>query len=281
MITQIQKLRRLSRRVLLLCLGGLSSCSLLEFSPNQTYVPAAERQLTTQNIIRLTSRPKKDTDTLRFVFVGDCQRFYDEAEAFVASVNQQRNIDFVIIAGDISDFGLVREMRWIHHRLRKLNVPYLTVIGNHDQVGNGRAVYKSVFGPLNYSFIYGGTKFICLDTNGREYGFNGQVPNLGWLGQQLADTVNSRRSIVLCHVPPTDEDFDPALVQTYARTIRGSRQLVFHLAGHIHRFTNEEPFHDGVRYLTAYNFRKRHYNILSVWGRRQFYLETVAYAPAL
>jgi Icc protein len=260
---------------------SLSSCGLLEFSPNQTYVPAAEQQLTTQNLVRLTSRPKSTNDTLRFVFVGDCQRFYDEAEDFVASVNQQRNIDFVIIAGDISDFGLVREMRWIHHRLRKLNVPYLTVIGNHDQVGNGRAVYQSVFGPLNYSFVYGGTKFICLDTNGREYGFQGQIPDLGWLGQQLADTANSRRSVVLCHVPPTDEDFDPVLAQSYARTIRSSSQLVFHLAGHIHRFTNGQPFQDGVPYLTAYNFKKRRYTVLSVWGRRQFNLETVAYAPAL
>jgi len=265
----------------LLVAGGLSSCSLLEFSPNQTLVPAAERQLTTQNLIRLASRPKRESDTLRFVFVGDCQRFYDEAEDFVASVNQQRNIDFVVIAGDISDFGLVREMRWVHHRLRKLNVPYLTVIGNHDHVGNGRAVYESVFGSLNYSFVYGGTKFICLDTNGREYGFQGQVPDLGWLGEQLADTANSRRSIVLCHVPPTDADFDPKLVQPYARTIRSSSQLVFHLAGHIHRFTNGQPFHDGVQYLTAYNFRKRQYNILSVWGQRQYRLETVAYAPAL
>jgi 3',5'-cyclic AMP phosphodiesterase CpdA len=262
---------------LLLALGG---CGWLEFSPNQTYVPAADRHLTTQNLARLMSQPKAASDTLRFVFVGDCQRFYDEAEDFVTSVNRQRNIDFVVIAGDISDFGLVREMRWMHHRLQKLKVPYLTVIGNHDELGNGRAVYENVFGPLNYSFVYGGTKFICLDTNGREYGFQGQVPDLGWLGRQLADTAGSRRSIVLCHVPPTDSDFDPALTTPYARTIHSSSQLVFHLAGHIHRFTNEKPFQDGVPYLTAYNFKKRRYNILSVWGRRQFRLETVAYAPS-
>jgi 3',5'-cyclic AMP phosphodiesterase CpdA len=264
----------------LVLVAVLSGCGWLEFSPNQTYVPATERHLTTQNLARLASRSKAATDTLRFVFVGDCQRFYDEADDFVASVNQQRDLDFVVIAGDISDFGLVREMRWINRRLQKLKVPYLTVIGNHDEVGNGRAVYESVFGPLNYSFLYGGTRFICLDTNGRESSFAGKIPNLSWLGQQLADTAGSRRSIVLCHVPPTDNDFDPALVTPYVRAMRSSSQLVFHLAGHIHRFTDGEPFQDGVRYLTAYNFKKRRYNILSVWGQRQFHLETVAYAPA-
>lgn len=259
----------------------LAGCGLLEYSPNQTHVPAAERHLTARNLSRLSQQPQLPDDTVRFVFIGDSQRFYDEAEELVASVNQQPAIDFVVVAGDISDFGLVREMRWVHHRLQKLRVPYLTVIGNHDQVGNGRLIYQQVFGPLNYSFVYAGTRFVFVDTNSREYGFNGHVPDLAWLSRQLADTVGVRRQVVVCHVPPTDADFDSTLTAPYARLLRQSPRLTLHLAGHVHRYTASQPFHDGVPYLTTYSFAKHRYLILSVWGKRNFHLETVAYGAAL
>lgn len=258
-------------------LFGLGGCAWVEYSPNQTYVPKAERAQTAQALARLRQHPKAATDTVRFVFVGDTQRFYDETAAFVASVNQQRGIDFVFVAGDISDFGLTREFRWVHQRLGRLRAPYVTVIGNHDLVGNGRAIYQAFYGPLNYSFQYGGTKFICLDTNGREYGFGGMVPDMKWLRRQLSDTLQHRRTIVLSHVPPTDEDFDPQLVPAYTEALRGCSQLVFHLSGHVHRFTAGQPFHDGVTYLTTYSLEKRRYHIISVWGQRQYRIETVRY----
>ncbi|RSK37566.1 metallophosphoesterase family protein [Hymenobacter metallilatus] len=256
--------------------GLLSACQLVEFSPNQAYVPAQERGLNGQALARLQTAPNPD-DTVRFVFVGDTQRFYDETEEFVASVNQQRSIDFVLIGGDISDFGLTREFRWVHQRLRLLDAPYLTVIGNHDLVGNGRAVYREVYGPLNYTFRYQGTHFICLDTNGREYGFNQQVPDVQWLQQQLADTAGTRQTIVVGHVPPTDEDFDPLVVPRYTAALRDCAGLVFHLGAHIHRFTVGQPYHDGVTYLTTYSLQKKRYHILTVWGQRKFRLETVTY----
>ncbi|SNC76827.1 Calcineurin-like phosphoesterase [Hymenobacter gelipurpurascens] len=263
----------------IVALAGLTGCAWVEYSPNQTYVLAAERAQTAQALARLQQRPRATSDTVRFAFVGDTQRFYDETEAFVASVNQQRALDFVFVAGDISDFGLTREFRWVHQRLQQLRVPYLTVIGNHDLVGNGRAIYQAFYGPLNYTFQYGGTRFICLDTNGREYGFGGMVPNLTWLRKQLADTLTAQRTVVLSHVPPTDEDFDPQLVPAYTEALRGCSQLVFHLSGHVHRFTAGQPFHDGVTYLTTYSLEKRRYHIISVWGQRQYRVETVTYGP--
>ncbi|OWP64291.1 metallophosphoesterase [Hymenobacter amundsenii] len=270
-------LRDLLRSGLQLLAGGLllGSCQLIEYSPNQAYVPVRERGQTARNLQLLGAAT--GTDTVRFVFVGDTQRFYDETEAFVTSVNQQRGIDFVLVAGDLSDFGLTREFQWVNRRLAALRPPYLTVIGNHDLVGNGRAIYQHVYGPLNYTFDYAGTRFILLDTNGREDGFGGRVPDLPWLRRQLADTAGARRTVVVSHVPPTDEDFDPALVSGYTAALRADPRLVFHLSGHVHRFTAGQPFHDGVSYLTTYSLKKRRYHILTVWGARQFRLETVAY----
>ena len=117
----------------------LAGCEMLEFSPGEARSPKHQQDLTDKNLARLAQTTVPAGDTLRFVFTGDSQRFYDEAEELVKSVNQQPGIQFMLVAGDISDFGMGREMRWVDDQLRKLRVPYLTVIGNHDQVGNCRA----------------------------------------------------------------------------------------------------------------------------------------------
>jgi Icc protein len=265
----------------LAALALLSSCELFEFSPSDFRGPESQTNLTQKNLDRLAKRPLAPGDTLRFVFTGDSQRFYEQAEALVKSVNQQPGLSLMIVAGDISDFGLAREMRWVDERFSKLNIPYLTVIGNHDHVGNGRAVYQRIFGPLNYSFIYGDTKFVMIDTNSREYNFNGRIPDVPWLRQQLSDLGGARRQVGVSHVPPQDSDFDPTLTEPYARSLAAAPKLVFKLNGHRHSFSIGEPFDDGVTYINSHAVEKDQYVILTVWNdandEPQFRLKTVFY----
>ncbi|WP_242510010.1 metallophosphoesterase family protein [Hymenobacter persicinus] len=256
---------------------SLSGCEMLEFSPNDFRSPDDEKDLTAKNLERLRQQPLPAGDTLRFVFTGDSQRFYDEAKDLVASVNQQPGIQFLVVAGDISDFGMGREMRWVNEHLRKLKVPYVTVVGNHDSVGNGREAYQHIFGPLNYSFVYGDTKFIMVDTNGREANFDGSTPNMSWVRQQLSDLSGARRQIVISHVPPQDADFDPTLTDAYAGALRTTPKLVFEMNGHRHDFGVSQPFNDGVNYVNSYGFEKRAYVILTVWGDKQFRLKQVKF----
>ena len=270
-------LRRWARVAPAAALLGLAGCDLLEFSPNDHRVPEEFTNLTQKNLAKLQARPLAAGDTLRFVFTGDSQRFYDEAEALVASVNQQPGIAFLLVAGDISDFGLAREMRWVDEKLRRLTVPYLTVIGNHDLVGNGRKAYQHIYGPLDYSFVYGDTKFTLLDTNGREYNFNGQIPNMGWLRPQLANLDGARRQVVISHVPPYNDDFDPALRMPYVEALREARGLVFGMNGHNHSYRIGQPFNDGVTYVNSDAFSERNYMVITVWGDRQFRIKRVAF----
>jgi 3',5'-cyclic-AMP phosphodiesterase len=254
----------------------LGSCGLLEFSPNDHRAPDSERDLTAKNLALLAQRPLPAGDTLRFVFTGDSQRFYDDAEDLVKSVNQQPGIQFMLVAGDISDFGFAREMRWVNDDLRKLKVPYLTVVGNHDLVGNGRKAYEAIFGPRNYSFVYADTKFIFVDTNGREYNFDGTAPDMTFVKRELADN-SVRRHVIISHVPPQDEDFDPALPEQYTQALREDPRLVFELNGHRHSFSIGEPFNDGVTYINSSSFESRQYVILTVWGDKQFRLKKVTF----
>ncbi|MCB2406423.1 metallophosphoesterase family protein [Hymenobacter lucidus] len=261
--------------MLLATAATLSSCDMLEFSPNDYRAAADERNLTAKNLERLRQAPLPAGDTLRFVFTGDSQRFYDEADDLVASVNQQPGIQFLVVAGDISDFGMAREMRWVNEKLRKLKVPYVTVIGNHDSVGNGRKAYEEIFGPLNYSFLYGDTKFILVDTNGREYNFDGHIPNMPWFNQQVSNLEGARRQVVISHVPPQDVDFDPAVRDPYAQALREAKNLVFEMNGHNHSSSIGQPFNDGVWYINSDAFSQRRYMVVTVWGDKQFRIKQI------
>jgi Icc protein len=255
-----------------------AGCNIIEFSPNDHRVPDEFTDLNQKNLTRLLAKPVPGGDTLRFVFTGDSQRFYDQAQDMVKTINErEKNVQFVLVAGDISDFSLAREMKWVDEQLRKLNVPYLTVVGNHDLNGNGRPTFEHIYGATNYSFVYGNTKFILVDTNSREYNFNGNIPDMGWLNAQLANTEGARRQIVMMHVPPDNEDFDPALVPSFTSSLARTPNLVCAMNGHNHSWRIGQLFSDGVTYVNSDAFSERSYAVVTVWGDKQFRIKRVAF----
>jgi Icc-related predicted phosphoesterase len=266
--------RRLALCATLLAATG---CNLIEFSPNDHRVPDEFTDLTQKNLARLLARPLPAGDTLRFIFTGDSQRFYDEAEDLVSAVNKEPGISFVLVAGDISDFSLAREMKWVDQQLRKLGVPYVTVVGNHDLNGNGRPTYQHIYGALDYSFVFGDTKFTLIDTNSREYNFNGSIPSMSRLGAELRNVEGARRQIVVMHVPPDNEDFDPALTQPFTQALAQTPNLVCAMNGHNHAYRIGQPFGDGVTYVNSDAFSERHYLVVTVWGDKEFRIKRVAF----
>src|SRR5688500_3559024 len=91
----------------------LQGCSdAFEYSPNQVFDKDSETLLNEKNLQQLYAQPQDDTITI--AFVGDSQRFYDEVDAFIDTVNTIPSIDFTFLAGDISDFGLLLEFELIN-----------------------------------------------------------------------------------------------------------------------------------------------------------------------
>src|SRR5690606_1221915 len=90
----------------------LQACSSIEYSPNQSSDSKSPRDLNKKALARLAETP--GDDTIRFVLTGDSQREYKNAEKLVDAVNKIPGVDFVFLAGDISDFGLLQEMEWVH-----------------------------------------------------------------------------------------------------------------------------------------------------------------------
>jgi Icc protein len=242
----------------------MSACEKMEYSPNQAFSETSAKDLNRKNIHRLLATP--NDDTLRIAFIGDTQRFYDECEMFVNAVNAREGVDLVMIAGDISQYGLTREFEWITNIFNRLRMPYVSIVGNHDLVGNGVEMFKHTFGPLDFTFEYDSVRFVCHNTNSREYGFNGSVPDIGWLQQQMSPGPGIKRILPVSHVPPYDADFDKKLEQQYAGTLNSSEKVSLSLHGHVHYVDDHYPYNDGVRYFNGYAMDKRTYAMVEIVG---------------
>jgi Icc protein len=240
----------------------LASCQSFLFHPNEAR--PSETALNTRNIEKISQLERKPV--FKFILTGDTQRFYDELKAFVTHVNSLHDISFVLLNGDLIDFGLNKEYDWVADELKKLNVPYIAALGNHDMLGNGRKIFHEMFGPENFSFSYNGSKFICLNTNSRETGFDGKVPDTSWLRSELQDDAGSSNVFVLSHVPPFHGDFDKALEPAFAALLASQPKTRISLHGHEHKFRVLNPYPDSIIYLVAGATNQRSYAMIEVEG---------------
>ena len=82
------------------------SCSTLDIHPYDCDIKG-ERDINARNIAKIeeyTNAKKEFT----FAFISDTQRWYDETEDVVKSING-KGVNFVIHGGDLTDFGATYE----------------------------------------------------------------------------------------------------------------------------------------------------------------------------
>lgn len=217
-----------------------------EYSPHEIPDEEHERDLHAKAVERLASQPARAP--LQFAVVGDTQLHFDGALRVVEDVNRRGGAAFVIQVGDFTHLGLSAEYRLMNDVFRKLQVPYFVVVGVHDLLGSGKHIYREMFGPYDFAFTHARTRFVLIDTNAPEYGFDGSAPDLAWLAEQLAPTAEFDRALVFAHVDPESTDFDPALEEPYLALLREANvALSFH--GHAHRLQIYDR--DGMRFYIA------------------------------
>ncbi len=254
---------------LLLLIGFLSmlgGCNAIEFSPNQVSDRNSPTDLNAKNLEKLFANTVDDTVTIGLI--GDSQRFYEHVDRFVDKANTLPNIDLFLMTGDISQFGLLQEFEWINDRLAKLHRPYISVVGNHDLVANGEAVYKRMFGPMDFSFVYDSIKIVAHNTNSLEFD-RPNVPDMDWLTGQLRDEPGVKHIVTVSHVPPFSEDqFSAELMGPYTSLLRETPRLLMNLNGHVH---NHNDFvRDGVRYITSFAFSQDAFVLLKIVDGRVY-----------
>lgn len=123
----------------------------------------------------------------------------------VNDINSQKNIAFVIVSGDVTEFGSYEELRTAKCLLDDLKVPYYILPGNHDSnwSESGTNDFLRVFGNETFGFEYGGYKFIGLASGPNMRMSPGQIPreNLTWFFDEIAETDKNTPIIYVNHYP--------------------------------------------------------------------------------
>ena len=113
----------------------LAGCDLIDYHPYDTKIDGAH-DINRSNTLLIEQRLDGRSE-ITFAVISDTQRWYDETEKAVKSINARNDIDFVIHCGDISDFGATKEFTIQRDILQKLRMPYVVLLGNHDCLGTG------------------------------------------------------------------------------------------------------------------------------------------------
>ncbi|WP_113662270.1 metallophosphoesterase family protein [Pedobacter nanyangensis] len=238
-------------------------CNGVEFSPNQKFRDGTPQNVNNTEIAKL--QQQTPGPRIRVAISSDTQRMYKEAQLFVDQINARNDIDFVILNGDISDFGQLLEFEGIYSIYSKLKVPFISIVGNHDLVANGPHIFRRMFGEFNFTFNYGTIKFVCFDSNSREYNFNGAVPDIAWLKANFKLDPGTSNIIAFSHVPPNDADFDPNLRPIYEQLANSTPGFLASFHAHQHQPDKTyKPYNNSVPFIITNAVLKRAYTILDI-----------------
>jgi len=181
----------MKRASLLLSSALLMACGE-RYSPWETDPPAHLKNLTAEQLSLLNAQPEQSFP-FTIAVIGDPQGTPKDLQRVVDAINRRNDVKFILVLGDLTDYGLLHEYVWAAEALKRSRVPFLTVVGNHDAISHGKTIYRRMFGAYDYTFNYAGLKFVMWNNNQYEFG----ETDFSWLERNT-----DSRSVVASHVPP-------------------------------------------------------------------------------
>ncbi|OFY38962.1 MAG: hypothetical protein A2X18_05600 [Bacteroidetes bacterium GWF2_40_14] len=131
-----------------------------------------------------------------------------DLENSVNDINSMSDIDFVILAGDITEFGSDVEIERAKSILDKLTVPYYIVAGNHDSKWSesGCNTFAKVFGYEHFNFDVEGIQFIGCNSGPNMRMAPALVPreSIVWLDSITKALPKDKPVIFINHYPLDD-----------------------------------------------------------------------------
>ncbi|MCR5394240.1 MAG: metallophosphoesterase [Bacteroidales bacterium] len=257
------------------CVG----CDMMKYHPYSPYFEGASH-LTESNLKAIEGLGLGTQ--YKFAFLSDTQRRYDDTDDAVADINARGDIDFVIHGGDLTDFGVTEEYVWMRDCLAALQMPYVSVIGNHDFLGNGEYIYQEMYGALNYAFTVGHVRYEMLNTVALELDYSVPVPDFGFLEDEVRyiDSINAispdslQRTVFVMHSRPGDEQFNNNVIQPFGRYL-SMFPAPFCLNGHNHRFEVLDPYENGILFYGVTNIGDRGYYVVSINSDNTYEVERI------
>ncbi len=267
----------LTKSLLILVLSLLtmpfSSCDeVIEYSPYQNIVKDKWHGQNTANIKILNGRSEEEFKPFKIALIADSHTYYDDLKQQVNYINTRQDIDFVIHLGDITLSAINREFNWFSDIINEINVPVITLIGNHDCLANGYEIYKEMFGPSNFEFAYNGVKFVMLDDVVWEK--HVEDPDFEWFTKAITNDNHYRHVIPFAHIPPWDDQFSYGNELFYNYLLE-QQDISLSVHGHGHSYNVRRPY-GAVNYLSVPSCNRDQLVILDIQADTLSF-ENVAY----
>ena len=245
--------------ITLLAVLVFQSCEeLIEYSPYDVRVRVTNVNADNIRMIKAGVEISSRSDTFTFAVISDPHTFYADLADAVSSINANRNILFTVVTGDVTDAGLFKEFDWEYYQASRLKNPFLTIIGNHDYLSNGKKIFQKMYGVSNFNFEFKGTKMVFFDDIVWENGNN--RPNFEWLSEQLDSAANYNHQLVFAHIPPGNDQLEGEYDGTFRKGLKDRISLMF--CGHNHNYEDNQM--DGFRYIVVGSVSKRCYSLVTV-----------------
>lgn len=197
--------------------------------------------------------------------IGESPRLLDDA---INQINEEKNLDFVMITGDLIDKSFEKELRAVLPHLENLNVPWYFAFGNHDRCIGGylnTLVYLEMLRNSNknfkfkksyYSFVpKKNFKVIVLDDIiQNEITSNGYLDEeqMKWLKREL-DSSKNDVVLIYMHVPVIEPFASPnhrlRNASAVKELIEGYKNPIGVFQGHYH--STKITQHDNVLYVST------------------------------
>jgi outer membrane protein assembly factor BamB/calcineurin-like phosphoesterase family protein len=133
----------------------------------------------------------------------------EDLQRTVDDINTTDSIAFVILSGDITEFGSDRELRLAKRILDGLTKSWYIIPGNHDTKWSesGANSFRVIFGDEAFAFTHGGWLFLGTNSGPNMRMGPGQVPreNIVWLDSVLSVPANREKKIISVNHYPLDE----------------------------------------------------------------------------
>lgn len=274
-------MKNISLLYLLLVASLISSCDMVE---NQPYAARITGKTDLNTIYARELSAAGLRLPFSFVFITDTQGSLDEMRQAIGIIRSRKDIDFIVHGGDLTDFGIVKEFIWARDIMEEAGIPYITVIGNHDCLGNGNDTFDYIFGPENFSFNIGPVHFLCLNTIALEYDYSRPVPDLDFIERDILSVAETNaqhpdsitHSIVVMHSRPYDEQFNNNVAKPFnyyisqlpgmdiGKSGSDTCDKGFCINGHNHAIAVSDIFDNGILYYQCADMGKRTFFIFTV-----------------
>ncbi|MCA9546844.1 MAG: metallophosphoesterase [Myxococcales bacterium] len=104
-------------------------------------------------------------EPFRIIAFADTQEALPEAGDFFAKMAAQRDIEFGLVSGDLTDMGYPDEVRLFQRRMEVLPFPLYATLGNHELGESSTApAFHRYFGRASFSFPWRGARFTLVDS---------------------------------------------------------------------------------------------------------------------